>query len=436
MAHPTPPANEGPQQQRLFQSELRLILKVEFEGASHPLVRLGDLLPWDELDRELGANFRESGRPGVPTRLMVGLQLLKHTFDLSDTQVVRQWVENPYWQYFCGEVYFQTEPPVDPTTLGRWRRRMGSDGLEKLLGATLQAAKNAGLTLSVSLRQINVDTTVQEKAIAWPTQAKLMHRLGKKLVALARELGVDLSHTYTRKSKTALFEVNRYRRHPKLRAKWLRKLNTYLGAVKRDIERKIAEDVARQEKFRNLFALYERLTKKHPTAKEKLYSLHEPDVECIGKGKTRKPFEFGCKVSLATTSRDNWVVGALALHGNPYDGHTLNKALDQVERVTGQTVKGEVFVDKGYRGHDCTKQATIHVVKGIQKLDRTLKKWSKRRAAIEPIIGHLKNTGRLCRNFLKGKIGDELNVILCGCGQNIRKLLGILDSAPAPRPSG
>jgi len=436
MAPPTPSPNEGPQQQQLFQTELRFILKVDLEGANHPLIRLSDLFPWEELERELGGKFSESGRPGIPTRLIAGLHVLKHTYDLSDTQVVLQWVENPYWQYFCGEVFFQTEPPVDPATLGRWRRRMGSEGMEHLLGATLNAAKKAGVKLHLSLNQINVDTTVQEKAITWPTQAKLTHRLRKQLVDLAKKSGVELSHTFTRKSKTALFEVNRYRNHPNPRKKWLRKLNTYLGAVKRDIERKISSNEALQEVFKNLFELYERLTKKDPAAKEKLYSLHEPHVECIGKGKAHKRFEFGCKVGIATTSRDNWVVGALALHGNPYDGHTLDQCLDQVERVTEQALTSEVFVDKGYQGHGSKKDATIHVVKGFQKLGQTLKKWSKRRSAIEPIIGHMKNTGRLGRNFLKGEIGDKLNVLLCACGQNTRKLLGILIPEPPPKLTG
>jgi transposase, IS5 family len=357
------------------------------------------------------------GRPAKPTRLMVGLHFLEHALDLSDEAVVAQWVENPYWQLFCGEEYFQHEFPIDPSSMTRWRKRVESAGLEKLLAETISAGLKTRVLKQTSLNRLNVDTTVQEKAITFSTDAKLYHRLSGSLVADAKAFGVELRQSYTRKSKQALVMQSRYRhaRQKKRARKSLKKLKVYLGRVTQDIERKVSGNVELEKRFASQLEMAHRLL-----AQQRLYSLHAPEVECISKGKAHKRYEFGCKVSVATTSKNKFVVGAQAFHGNPYDGHTLKQAVDQAEWLSVQAI----FVDRGYRGHNYDGAAKVHVARsGLRKVKVSLRRWLKRRSAIEPVIGHMKNDGRLGRNYLLGQEGDRMKAILCGAGHNIRKLL-------------
>jgi len=269
-----------------------------------------------------------------------------------------------------------------------------------------------------------VDTTVQEKAVSFPTDSKLLNRSRVRLVKLCRQNGVVLRQSYARKGPQALFKANRYahaRQYRRMRSR-VKKLRTYLGRVVRDIERKIARQVHKQAVFTQELGLAKRLLAQQKQDKNKLYSLHAPEVECISKGKAHKRYEFGVKASIATTNKSNFVVGGMALPGNPYDGHTLTKALEQVRRMTGSVIK-EAFVDRGYRGHGET-QTTVYIAgqrRGI-KTER-LKCSLKRREAIEPVIGHLKSDGLLGRNYLKGTEGDQLNVMLSCAGHNLRLIL-------------
>lgn len=392
----------------------------------HPLVRLSSVIDWAGFEEAFGALYAEGqGRPAKPTRLLVGLHYLKHAHGLSDEDVVLQWLENPYWQYFCGETTFQHEFPLDPSSMTRWRKRVESSGLEKLLAATISAGLKTRVLKAGSLSRINVDTTVQEKAVTFPTDAKLYHRMREQLVTEAKRCGVELRQSYRRLSKHALFMQNRYRhaRQLKRARRTLKKLKVYLGRVVRDIERKIVGDSKLQEGFRSRLELAHRLLVQQRTDKNKLYSLHAPEVECIAKGKAHKKYEFGCKVGVAVTSKDNFVVGAQAFHGNPYDGHTLKASVEQAERLAGFTAN-EIFVDLGYRGHNYKGEATVHVGNRGKKRKRpSLRRWLKRRSAIEPVIGHMKCEGHLGRNHLLGEEGDRMNAILCGAGHNIRKLL-------------
>ena len=392
----------------------------------HPLSRLSNVIDWSEFDQSFGKLYSEGqGRPAKPTRLLVGLHYLKHAFDLSDEEVVEQWVENPYWQHFCGEEYFQHEFPIDPSSMTKWRNRVKSAGLEKLLEQTIVSGLKTRVLKRTSLNRINVDTTVQEKAVTFPTDSKLYHRMREKLVNEAKACGIELRQSYKRLSKNSLFMQGRYRhaRQGKRANKQVRKLKTYLGRVLRDIERKVSDSSEVQDRFASLFETAHRLLQQQRHDKNKLYSLHAPEVECIAKGKAHKKYEFGCKVGVATTSKDNFVVGAQAFHGNPYDGHTLNGSIKQTERLVQFKAK-EIFVDLGYRGHDYEGEAKVHVGnRGKKKKSPSLRKWLKRRSAIEPVIGHMKNDGRLGRNYLLGEEGDRMNAILCGAGHNIRKLL-------------
>ena len=408
-------------QVELYSNQLILLC-----NESHPLVRLADVIDWSHFDQEFGKLYSEGlGRPAKPTRLMVGLHYLKHAHGLSDEQVVAQWVENPYWQLFCGEDYFQHELPIDPSLMTKWRKRLKSEGLETLLAETIQAGLKTKVLNKTSLNRLNVDTTVQEKAVSFPTDAKLYHRLRVKLVKKAKICGVELRQSYTHKSKQSLVMQSRYAhaRQMKRARKEVKKLKTYLGRVTRDIERKISGDAELKNKFTFLLETSHRLIKQKRTDSHKLYSLHAPEVECISKGKAHKRYEFGCKVSVTTTSKDNFVVGAQAIHGNPYDGHTLREAVEQAERL-GDFKTKDIYADRGYRGHNYEGQAKVHLArKGIRKVKPSLRYWLKRRSAIEPVIGHMKNDGHLGRNYLLGVEGDKINAILCGAGHNIRKLL-------------
>lgn len=390
----------------------------------HELVKLAELIDWRHFDREWGEAFCENGRPAIATRLIAGLHYLKHTYGLSDEQVVQRWSENPYWQYFCGETYFQHELPLNPSSLTRWRQRLGDTGMESLLGATIDAAIESKAVTLRDLKRVTVDTTVQEKAIAFPTDSKLYNRARERLVRLAKAHGVPLRQSYVRLGPRLLFKNNRYgyARQTRRMRRTTSKLKTVLGRVVRDIERKLANQPEQvRATFAEPLALSKRLIAQQRQDKNKLYAMHAPEVECIAKGKVPKRYEFGVKVSIATTNRSNLVVGAQSMPGNPHDGHTLKQALQQVERLTGHRPE-RCYVDLGYRGHDVND---VTVFKARQKRDMTtsIRRELKRRNAIEPIIGHMKSDGLLHRNYLKGVQGDALNVILCGAGQNLRLIL-------------
>ena len=369
----------------------------------------------------------ELGRPGVNTWLMVGLMYLKHAFNESDESVVARWVENPYWQIFCGRQYMEHELPIDSSMMSKWRKRVGAERLEKLLEITIHAALAMKAIQPQELAKVNVDTTVQEKAIAFPTDARLYHKMRNALVRLAKQLDLRLRQSYRFTGKKTLLMQSRYAhaRQMKRAAKMTRKLKTILGRVVRDIERKASKTRGQisDEPLRELLALAHRLLVQERDSKNKIYSVHALEVECIAKGKAHKCYEFGCKASVATTSKSNWIVGAHALHGNPYDGHTLEGAIAQIERLTGRA-PGDVIVDQGYRGHGYEGSATVHVVRTIPKrATRAVRRMLKRRAAVEPTIGHLKSDNRLSRNHLTGKTGDQINTLLPAAGYNLRKLL-------------
>lgn len=414
----------------LFGARLSELLNPE-----HPLYVLAERIDWSQFDAAIEACYAdELGRPGVNTRLMVGLLYLKHAYDESDESVVARWVENPYWQFFCGCQYMQHDLPIDPSSLSKWRKRVGAERLEKLLEATLHTALAMKAVRPQEFQQVNVDTTVQEKAIAFPTDARLYHKMRVALVRRAQSLGLVLRQSYRFQGKRMLAQQGRYAhaRQMKRAAKITRQLQTILGRVVRDIERKAGklQGQIADGPLGELIALAERLLAQTRTSKNKLYSVHAPEVECICKGKVHKRYEFGCKTSVATTSKSNWIVGTQALHGNPYDGHTLGSAIGQVERLTGRT-PNDVMVDQGYRGHGYAGLAVIHVVRTIPKqATRALKRMLRRRAAIEPTIGHLKSDNRMNRNYLTGREGDKINAVLSAAGYNLRKLLRWVVFAP------
>ena len=413
---------------RVPQRELFGFQLSEMLNPDHPLYVLAARIDWQQFELAIGDCYAsELGRPGVNTRLMVGLMYLKHAFDESDESVVARWVENPYWQFFCGCETMQHDLPIDPSMMSKWRKRVGAERLEKLLEATIHTAIAMKALKPQELEKVNVDTTVQEKAIAFPTDARLYQKMRVALIRKAKQLNIPFRQSYRFVGKKTLFKQGRYAHARQMRraGKMTRKLKTILGRVVRDIERKAPKIKGQiiDAPLRELLALAHRLLDQTRTSKNKLYSIHAPEVECIAKGKAHKRYEFGCKSSIATTSKSNWIVGAHALDGNPYDGHTLEGAMAQIERLT-KTTPDDVMVDQGYRGHGYEGSACVHVVRTIPKrATRAVRRMLKRRAAIEPTIGHLKSDNRLSRNHLTGKTGDQINTLLAAAGYNLRKLL-------------
>jgi IS5 family transposase len=389
----------------------------------HPLVRLAHSIDWDYFEDEFAEFYcHENGRPACPIRVMVGLQYLRAKEGISDDDVLAHWVENPYWQYFTGGTSFTHEPPTDQATMSRWRKRVGEKGAEALLLETLRTALRTKVIKPSDFERVNVDTTVQPKNIRFPTDARLYDRMRERLVKLARKHGLALERSYVRTSKTLLRKISGYAKAKQCRRveRATKKLKKYLAHVADCIT---AAPGSRGVAMEALLQRAQRLLAQKREDKNKLYSVHEPQVECIAKGKAHKPYEFGVKAGVVTTSKGNWVIGALAFAGNPYDGHTLAAALEQSERLCGRAHKMAVC-DLSYRAHDYTGPCDIQVVQRNRRgRSRGLLRWWKRRSAVEPVIGHMKSDHGLGRNMLCGELGDKLNVIFAGIGFNLRKLL-------------
>ncbi len=407
-------------QEDLFKSRLSNQL-----NPRHELLLLSAHIPWDELEEEFadlcpGSEF--VGRPAKPVRLILGLLLLQHMHNLSDAEVVHSWVENAYWQYFCGFDHLQWELPVHSSSLTRWRKRLGEARLERLLSVTVQVALDTGVIEQKDLDTVIVDTTVMEKNIEYPTDSKLLERARQKLVSLAEKHNLELRQNYNFVSKKLLRKIGGYLHAKQMqRAKKAQKaLRTIVGRVMRDCQRKIAGNIDLEHEFATIISQTTHLLERKPTDKHKLYSLHEPDVQCIAKGKAHKRYEFGTKVSLAITAKKDRAIiaSAQALPGNPYDGHTLKGALAHCHKITGVEVT-KAFVDKGYKGHG-VESAEVYVSGQKRGVSSSTKKQMKRRQAIEPHIGHMKNKVKLGLCRLKGIIGDKLNVLLSAAAYNLR----------------
>lgn len=407
----------------LFQSHFDQLL-----NPAHELIQLARKMDWARLESAYAQQYSpDMGAPAKATRLMVGLQFLKYTFNESDESVVARWVENPYWQYFCGYTHMQHRCPIHPTSMTRWRKRVGADRLEELVRETIALGRREGHVSKADLERVNVDTTVQEKNITYPTDSKLLYRSIQKLVKAAKSRGMALRQSYLRVGKIAAIQVSRYahaRQYQRMRRS-LRKLRTYVGRLIRDIRRKATVPDA---DLATLLERADRVRQQQPQDSHKLYSLHEPEVQCISKGKAHKRYEFGQKVAIATTNRGNWIVGAKLLPDNPYDGHTLTETLTAIQAVTGVTVT-DAYVDKGYRGHGIAGPTNVHVAGQRSGGSRAERRRRRRRSAVEPKIGHLKSDHRMDRCFLTGLTGDAINAVLAAAGSNLRKLLRRLAAA-------
>ncbi len=430
----------------------------------HPLAVLASRMPWQEIEASLaqrwvrqvkagkkiddldlvgpvssvtGGGISNAGRPRLPTRLMVALLYLKHAFNESDEDVIQRWGETPTWQYFSGNEYFEHQWPCDPTQLGRFRKALGEEGVEELLARTMEVAVTLKLIAQKELTRVIVDSTVQEKAIAHPTDSKLLETARAKVVEAAKANGIELKQTFAKEGKQLNFKAGRYahaRQYKRMR-KAIKRQRTIVGRLQREVGRKMNTlSQAVQEALGNTLDKAKRLvaqtaSRKAVDGRAKLYSWHAPEVECISKGKSRNPYEFGVKVGLAMTLKGNLIVGVRSFPGNPYDGHTMHEQIEQSTILMQSLgVKPEVvYADLGYRGVDKDNPDIEIKHRGKDKrLSDEERKLLKRRQAIEPIIGHLKADHRMGRCHLKGSAGDALHAVLCAAGYNIRWLLRMI----------
>jgi IS5 family transposase len=388
----------------------------------HPLFALAQKLPWALFEKEFARFYAHVGRPAKPIRLMVGLLLLKQIENLSDERVVEAWVQNPYYQSFCGMEHFQWAFPCDPSDLVHFRKRIGETGVEKIFQASVALHGKESLE-----REVVIDTTVQEKNITFPTDTKLRVKVMARCWKIATAEGLPLRRSYRRELKKTVrvIRFSKSRQDKKKVATAIRRVKTMANALLRDVMRKLSANsvTARHEELERC----RRAVNQERQDKNKIYSLHESDVLCISKGKEHKKYEFGAKAAIAMTKTTCILVGAKSFTSNVYDGDTLKEILPQIEAVRGKVAETS-FCDRGFRGRK--RIGATHIVmpeapspKSSEYDKRKARKNFGRRSAIEPVIGHLKHHFRLARNYLKGTIGDAINLLLAAAAFNCKKWL-------------
>jgi transposase, IS5 family len=441
----------------------------------HPLAVLGRRMPWAQIEDSLapllahkdragrsvqgadlfgttlqvaGGGVSNAGRPRLPIRLMVALLYLKHAYNLSDEALVERFSENVVWQLFGGRDYYDSKPPCDASQIGRFRRALGEDGVEQLLKTTVEAAVTMGVVKHADFQRVIVDSTVQEKAVAYPTDSRLLEVARAKITRLAQRAGLTLKQTFEREGHELRRRAGGYAHAKQFKRlhKILRRQRTILGRVLRDIQRKTSSLTQEaQQRLEPWLQRAQRIHTQRPKDKAKLYALHAPEVECIGKGKARQPYEFGVKTSLCTLHSHSLIVGARTFPGNPYDGHTLEQQLEQTATllqditIQGQPVKPTtVIADLGYRSQDNNAIPDVTLIhRGRHaSLTQEQRRWLKRRQAIEPVIGHTKHDHGMNRCWLKGSEGDALHAVLCAAGFNIRWLMRAIVRRAQDGPKG
>jgi IS5 family transposase len=403
------------------QLEIFKTVLTSFIHPEHELCLLAKKIDWKGLEDEFAPLYGKVGRPSVPIRTIVGLLLLKQMYNLGDETVVERYLENPYWQHFCGEVYFQYKLPFDPSDFVHFRKRIGEQGMKKIFKQSIDLFDSNQIRREV--KEVRVDTTVQEKNITFPTDRKLTEKVIEHCKRLAKKENIMLTRTFGREIKKLKHQL-RFARKPK-------NMTSHKRAQRRlhRIAFKIYQDVVKQlnpipRKYREeLDVLYRVLTQKRDDT-NKVYSVHEPGVLCISKGKEHKQYEFGNKSSFAYTRKSGIIVGAMAIEGNIYDGRTLKPQLDQVEDLTGGKVK-KAIVDRGYKVKGGIADVDIVMPKNLKRESYYLKKMRearcRSRAGIEGLISHLKHDHRMLRNYLSGSAGDQTNTLLAAAAYNMKK---------------
>ena len=400
-------------QKNLFQPLLKDFINMEQE-----LVLLSGTIDWNYFEKEFCDLYSTTGSPSKPIRLMTGLLILKQIYDYGDETLMPAWVGSPYFQYFCGEAHFQWDLPCDPSDLVHFRKRIGAEGVENILSQSIKIHGKDSIS-----DEIIIDSTAQEKNITYPTDTKLRVKIIKKCNKIARNEGIDQRRSYTREVKELLIKT-RFSNHPlrkKAGKKAAKRIKIIAGRLVRELERKI--DSGRLGFYRGSLDLFNRVLAQQREDKNKIYSLHEPEVACIAKGKVHKPYEFGSKVSIAITKTTNIIVAAVDFKGNPHDNQTLASTLEQHARLTGKKPKIAI-TDRGYRGKKIVLGTEIVLPdnsNGKTNYEKVkARKRFRRRAAIEPVISHMKHQYRMKRNFLSKKLGDKINVMMAAAAFNFK----------------
>lgn len=400
------------------QKDLFQPLLSEFINLEHELVLLSEKINWKELEEDFSPLYSRTGTPSKPIRLMCGLLILKQIYNVGDESLMPVWISNPYFQYFCGEAHFQHRGPCDPSDLVHFRKRIGERGIEKIFGQSIFI--HGG---DARQDEICVDTTAQEKNITFPTDVKLQVKIIKRCNAIANQEGIVQRRSYKRKVKELLL-LSRFSNHPKRKKKGRkaqRKIKTIAGSLVRELERKLGPNSL--SKYQHDLDLFKRVLLQKRGDTNKIYSLHETEVACIAKGKAHKQYEFGSKVSIAITKTTGIIVGALSFKGNPHDSQTISPTLDQHEKLTGTRAKVAI-VDRGYPEKIIKGTQVIKPTNGKGKTNyekQKARKRFRRRAAIEPIISHMKHQYRMLKNYLKGSFGDRINAMMAAAAYNFKK---------------
>ena len=411
---------------------------------NNKLYKLKELINWDDLEKNISklVKLEKLGRTRKDTRVLLGVTLLQAMINTSDNYAVEEFEENMYWHYFCGYEYSEDRCKISESVIRRFRQCLGEEGYNIILAELARVGLKTGTYKKKDLASVIIDTTVQIKNIKYPHDAYLLEKAREELVKLCHDLGVNLNDTYALKFKKSMIGLWKYKGESKSkkRKKVMKHMKILVGRLIRFFERKRSSlglelsinQLDYLRKINNIHAqsfLSKKDKEEYKAAGNKvIYSFHATEVECIGKGKLNKPYEFGNKVGLGVTGKNNFILGVKSFHGNPYDGHTLVETISAIEKTIGQEI-GTAFVDLGYRGHNYSKKGKVYTPYTKKEITPEIKVMQKRRSAIEPIIGHLKQYGRMARNYLKGTIGDIINPLISAIGFNLRSIANRITTA-------
>jgi len=395
----------------------------DFIDLRHGLILLSDKIDWNYFEKEFSTLYSNTGKPAMPIRLMVGGLMLKRIYNLGDETLCESWIRDPYMQYFCGMAHFEHRFPCDPSDFVHFRKRIGEKGIEKIFAYSVSLFGKQARE-----RQVLSDTTVGENNTTFPTDAKLAKRIIDKCNAIAKKENINQRQSYVRKSKQLVRDTFN-RKHPKRRKKALkadRKLRTIAGRLLRELYRELPKE--KLTNYEEELTLYHQILAQKRGDKNKIYSIHKPFTACIAKGKAHKQYEFGNKIGLMTTSKTLIITAIKSFIGNPHDSKTIKPLLNQIQENLNYLPK-EVVYDRGGKGQKQiggTKITTPDyrpLKRDTEYQKRAKRKKFRRRAAIEPVIGHLKTDFRMGQNYLNGKNSSQINAFLAATGWNLKKMM-------------
>lgn len=386
----------------------------------HPLYLLAHKIDWSVFETAFSKHYSaKMGKPAKPIRLMVSLLIVKQLRNHSDEHLVVAWSENLYYQYFSGEQYFVPKEPCSSTELVEFRKRIGAEGAELILKESIRVNGKDGDEDTLS-----ADTTVQEKNITYPTDTKLHKKIITKCIGIAKTESIELrqSYKFTLKKLSTLLRFQHTKNGSKQARKARKKIKTIAGRLVREVLRNLDEQGLLRHQAQ--LDIYQKVLLQKRGDSNKIYSLHEPEVRCFTKGKEHKKFEFGSKAAVLVTQTTGVIVGALNFSENLHDSKTLPAVIEQYERLTTQKPKA-IFADRGYRGPKAVNEVSVHTPKPQKNITKATRQQHARRAAIEPVIGHLKHDYRLIRNYLKGTIGDAINLMMSAAAMNFKRVINL-----------